>query len=70
MTASVPQPVTMSGRRRWLGDSVGRGLVEIDVGAMMLVVELAALVVDLTMLVMGEDATKVEEVKGVSWPHF
>ena len=37
---------------------------------MMVVVELAAFVVDLMMLVVGEDAMKVEEMKRVSWPHF
>lgn len=51
-------------------DGVGKGIAEIDMGMMMVVAELATLVVDLKMLVVGEDAMKVEEAKGVSWPHF
>ena len=41
-------------------DGVGKGIVEIDMGMMMVVAELATLVVDLKMLVVGEDAMKVE----------
>lgn len=53
-----------------MGDSVGEGVVEIDMGMMMVVAELATSVVELMMLMVGEDVMKVEEVKVVSWPHF
>lgn len=51
-------------------DSVGEGIVEIDMGMMMVVAELATSVVELMMPMVVEDVVKVEEVKIVSWPHF
>lgn len=51
-------------------DSVGEGIVEIDMGMMMVVAELATSVAELMMLMVVEDVVKVEEVKIVSWPHF
>lgn len=51
-------------------ESVGEAIVEIDMGMMVVVAELATSVVELMMLMVVEDVMQVEEVKIVSWPHF